>query len=137
VAPHTSITVEPSTGPAPGKRAPRTASVATPTIRGITTEAGSAHQVIPTFSTGWVEYTIPTAGANAEDMRLSYDGHLFFEEDGGFLGELDPAADKFTEWAVPFPNSGYYNIALAGNALWFAEAGTFAPVPTKVGVLLW
>jgi virginiamycin B lyase len=80
--------------------------------------------------------TIPTPGANAEDMRLDGRGDLFFEEDGGKLGVLAPASGTVVEYVIPSPNSGYYNITLSGPNVWFAEAGAFGPVPTKVGVLL-
>ena len=75
------------------------------------------------------------AVGHAEDMRLDDHGHLYFEEDGGMLGILDPATGNVTEVPIPSPNSGYYNIALADGALWFSEAGAFGPVPTKVGFL--
>ena len=107
----------------------------TPIVKTNTNVAASLHYVTPAKSKGWLEYSIPTPGANAEDMRLSPTGSLFFEEDGGFLGELDPYAGIFVEYPVPSANSGYYNIALGPAALWFSEAGAFAVVPTKVGFL--
>jgi virginiamycin B lyase len=69
-------------------------------------------------------------------MRLDGRGHVFFEEDGGQLGELDPSTGQVVEVPVPSANSGYYNIALVRGTLWFAEAGAFGPMPTKVGFVL-
>ena len=48
---------------------------------------------------------------------------------------LAPATGQVVEYPIPSANSGYYNIALAGGDVWFAEAGAFGPVPTKVCVL--
>ena len=89
----------------------------------------------PVATPGWLAYTIPTPGANAEDMRLDALGHLYFEEDGGKLGVLDPSSGHVVEWPIPSPNSGYYNIALSSAGLLVRRGGAFGPVPTKVGVL--
>ena len=136
-APHTSITVTPSSSVSTRQSFAHTAPLLTPASRTVSSASPTPHQISPVASTGWLEYSIPTPGASAEDMRLDPAGHLFFEEDGGMLGELDPKTGKVVEYPIPSPNSGYYNIALAGRALWFAEAGAFGLVPTKVGVLLW
>ncbi len=134
-APHTSTVVPPDTSPSAHTSTGPTAPSFTPAIPAITAVAPSAHVVVPVASPGWLEYAIPTAGANAEDMRLDAGGDLYFEEDGGKLGVLEPATGHVVEYPIPSADSGYYNIALAGRALWFAEAGAFGPVPTKVGVL--
>lgn len=86
---------------------------------------------------GWIEYPIPTANAEAEDMRVDRQGRVWFEEDAGSLGRLDPFEARFTEYPMPSANSGYYNIALDRRTglLWFTEAGVFAPVTTKIGYL--
>jgi virginiamycin B lyase len=92
--------------------------------------------VRPVGTTGWVEYTVPPAGGNPEDMRVGADGRLYFEDDRGYLGTLMPETGEFVQFKIPSPNSGYYNIALEGGALWFTEAGTAsATTATKIGVL--
>jgi virginiamycin B lyase len=97
----------------------------------------STHVVQPSVTRGWVEYPIPTANAEAEDMRVDCNGRLWFEEDTGLLGSLDPFAARFTEYTIPSTDSGYYNIVLdqKTDLLWFTEAGVFAPVATKIGYL--
>lgn len=97
----------------------------------------TTHIVNPVFTLGWLEYPIPTANAQAEDMRVDLHGRLWFEEDTGQLGMLNPQSATFTEYPIPSVNSGYYNIALDqnDNRLWFTEAGVFAPVTTKIGNL--
>jgi virginiamycin B lyase len=84
-----------------------------------------------------VEYVIPTANTESEDMRVDRFGRLWYEGDTGFLGVLNPYAAVFTQYAIPSINSGYYNVALdqKTNRLWFTEAGAFAAVATKVGNL--
>jgi virginiamycin B lyase len=134
-ASYTSTTVIPNSAIANRSNYGRTTRPSAPVVKTITAVAASVHYVAPAKSTGWLEYPIPTPGANAEDMRISKDGNLFFEEDGGFLGELDPRTGMVAEYPIPSPNSGYYNIALGDGALWFSEAGAFGPVPTKVGLL--
>ena len=102
----------------------------------------ATHPVNPTFTRGWVEYHIPTANAQSEDMRVDRRGRLWFEEDTGLLGMLDAGTATFTEYSIPSPNSGYFNIALDEDEdrdegrLWFTEAGVFAQVPTKIGNLI-
>jgi virginiamycin B lyase len=135
-APHTSVTVPPNASLSSPSAAGRRSAPAASTPPTVTPVAATSSHVTPVASPGWLEYPIPTPGANAEDMRIGALGQLYFEEDGGKLGVLDPASGHVVEYPIPSPDSGYYNIALAGDALWFAEAGAFGPVPTKVGVLL-
>ncbi len=134
-APYTSITVKPTSAVSSESSYGRTTPPTSAPVKTSTSVTPSSHYVTPTKSTGWLEYTIPTVGANAEDMRLSQTGALFFEEDGGFLGMLDPRVGEFTEYPIPSANSGYYNIALCDQTLYFSEAGAFGPVATKVGLL--
>lgn len=110
--------------------AARTPGTHTPAVPG-------SHAVHPSVTRGWIEYPIPTAKAEAEDMRVDRKGRLWFEEDAGSIGRLDPLTARFTEYTIPSPNSGYYNIALDRKTglLWFTEAGVFAPVTTKIGYL--
>lgn len=135
VAPHTDAFVTPnaalastSTGSTP-RRTPVRSAVSK------TNEQPSLNLVKPSFTQGWVEFPIPTANAQAEDMRVDQFGRLWFEEDNGKLGNLAPLLSLFTEVAVPSANSGYYNITLNKGQLYFTEAALFAPVPSKVGFL--
>lgn len=91
----------------------------------------------PNFTRGWIEYPIPTADTESEDMRVDCFGRLWYEGDTGFLGVLNPFISVFTQYTIPSENSGYYNIDLdqKSDRLWFTEAGAFAAVPTKVGNL--
>jgi virginiamycin B lyase len=134
-APSTSSVVAPNASSSSPRASGRTHPSFFPAPPASTAVTASFHHVTPVASPGWLEYPIPTPGANAEDMRLDDRGDLFFEEDGGMLGVLVPASGGVTEYPIPSANSGYYNIAIAGGDVWFAEAGAFGPVPTKVGVL--
>jgi virginiamycin B lyase len=99
----------------------------------------STHIVRPSVTRGWIEYPLPTENAMVEDMRVDRNGRLWFEDDNGLLGTLDPLVARFTEYTIPSANSGYYNVELDQNQktglFWFSEAGAFGPVPTKVGYL--
>lgn len=137
VAPHSDETVAPDTRKATGQSAPSTRTVS---ARALSTQAAASpvvHTVQPVVTRGWIEFPLPTANAEAEDMRVDVFGNVWFEEDAGFLGRLDPYAARFTEYAIPSANSGYYNIAMdaRNGRLWFTEAGVFAPVTTKIGYL--
>jgi virginiamycin B lyase len=135
-APHTDFTVTPLRGAAaerstPGSHlhaggAPRVA--ATPVTPRLT-------RVTPSRTPGWTEYPIPFPNANAGDLRVDKSGRLWFEEDAGQIGVLDPAALTITEYPLPTQGNGYYNIEIDSRGrIWITEAGYFAP-PSKVGVL--
>lgn len=136
-APHEDEIVAPNAKPAGKVAAPvtRTVTARAPATR--TLVASTAHVVQPIVTPGWIEYPLPTANAEAEDMRTDRHGRLWFEEDAGLLAVLEPRSARITEYPIPSPDSGYYNIALDhfSGALWFTEAGVFAPVPTRIGYL--
>jgi virginiamycin B lyase len=136
-APHTDSVVSPSTFTASNQIAnvPRSNPIRTPGTN--TPVPPSTHLVKPNITPGWVEYPVPTSGAMVEDMRVDILGRLWFEEDNGLLGILNPYIAQFTEYTIPSPDSGYYNVALdqTNGDLWFSEAGAFATVDTKVGFL--
>lgn len=137
VAPHTDEVV------APNAHAGVSSSSGVPVTRygkqtGVpTTEAPAVNTAKPSFTLGWIEYPIPTANTESEDMRVDPSGRLWYEGDTGYLGVLNPVTAVFTQYAVPSTDSGYYNITLdhLTGKLWFSEAGAFAAVPTKVGNL--
>lgn len=137
VAPHSDEVVVPDTLRASTQVA-SVARLAAGRTPGTNTQVTPGAQTVrPSVTQGWIEYPIPTANAEAEDMRVDRQGRVWFEEDVGLLGRLDPFEARFTEYAMPSANSGYYNIALdkRSDRLWFTEAGVFAPVTTKVGYL--
>jgi len=135
-APHADLTVTPLRSPSARSRTPGTrphagggphvaATPVTPTLTPVT----------PRTSPGWIEYPIPFAGANAGDMRVDAAGRLWFEEDAGQIGVLDPAALTIAEYPLPTQGNGYYNIELDHHGrIWITEAGFFAP-PSKIAVL--
>jgi virginiamycin B lyase len=107
-------------------------------IAGTKTPVTPMHGFVkPRLTLGWIEYTIPTANAEAEDMRIDRLGRVWFEEDVGLVGILNPYLGSFTEFTIPSKDGGYFGVALDQNRqeLWFTEAGIFAPVTTKVGHL--
>lgn len=137
LAPHTDEVVKPGRLPASNQVSSVSRAVTGPDQSTNTSVSPGVHQAQVSVTQGWIEYPIPTADAEAEDMRVDRDGGLWFEEDKGLLGRLDPWTARFTEYNIPSPDSGYYNIVLdkKSHALWFTEAGVFAPVMTKIGYL--
>jgi virginiamycin B lyase len=137
VAPHTDEVVAPNSqvGSSSSARARATNFGRQSGVR--TPETPTINFVRPNLTPGWIEYVIPTANTESEDMRVDQFGRLWYEGDTGFLGVLNPYAAVFTQYAIPSVNSGYYNITLnqTTNRLWFTEAGAFGAVPTKVGNL--
>lgn len=134
-APHTDAVVGPKSNPAGFSSASAARVKPGPTSGTPTQVAASVHTVQPSFTPGWIEYQIPSANAQAEDMRTDLYGRLWFEEDNGAVGVLNRLTGTFNEYTVPSQNSGYYNIVLdlLRNKMWFTEAGAFGAVPTKIG----
>ena len=137
VAPHSDDVVAPNAHSASSQVAAAPRNTTARESGTNTPEAPSIHTVKPSVTPGWIAYPIPTANADAEDMRVDRQGRVWFEEDAGSLGRLDPREARFTEYTIPSVNSGYYNVALnkLTDVLWFTEAGVFAPVTTKIGYL--
>ncbi|PYQ55406.1 MAG: antibiotic hydrolase [Acidobacteria bacterium] len=135
-APHTDFTVTPLRGAAAEQSTPGThlhagggphvaATPVTPRLTAVT----------PSRTPGWIEYPIPFPDANAGDLRVDASGRLWFEEDAGQIGVLDPVALTITEYPLPTQGNGYYNIEIDPHGrIWITEAGFFAP-PSKVAVL--
>lgn len=137
LAPHTDEVVQPNTLPANNQMASVSSTVTGPDQSSNATVPPDIHTAKPSVTQGWIEYPIPAVDAEAEDMRVDRHGRVWFEEDKGLLGRLDPRTARFSEYTIPSPDSGYYNIVLdqKADALWFTEAGVFAQVPTKIGYL--
>ena len=136
-APHSDDTVVPNAHTASSQVA-SVSRITTPRpISTNTQEPPSVHTVRPSVTKGWIAFPIPTADAEAEDMRVDRQGRVWFEEDAGLLGRLNPLEARFTEYTIPSVDSGYYNISLdkQTDLPWFTEAGVFAPVTTKIGYL--
>lgn len=135
-APHTDFTVTPLRGAAAEQSTPGThlhagggphvaATPVTPRLTAVT----------PSRTPGWIEYPIPFANANAGDLRTDPSGRLWFEEDAGQIGVLDPVALTITEYPLPTPGNGYFNIEIDPRGrIWITAAGFFAP-PSNVAVL--
>jgi virginiamycin B lyase len=135
-APHNDFTAVPLSGASVGESAPGShlhaggapRVAATPVIPRLT-------RVTPSRTPGWIEYPIPLANANAGDLRVDPAGRLWFEEDAGQIGVLDPVALTIREYPLPTQGNGYYNIEIDHKGrIWITEAGYFAP-PSKVAVL--
>ena len=136
-APHSDDTVVPNAHTASSQVA-SVSRITTPRpISTNTQEPPSVHTVRPSVTKGWIAFPIPTADAEAEDMRVDRQKRVWFEEDAGLLGRLNPLEARFTEYTIPSVDSGYYNISLdkQTDLPWFTEAGVFAPVTTKIGYL--
>jgi virginiamycin B lyase len=137
LAPHSDEVVSPGSRDA-SKSGVTVRSAGSGPATGVQTAVAPANAVVrPRLTLGWIEYTIPTANALSEDMRIDRLGRVWFEGDSGLLGVLNPYIGSFTEYTIPSADSGYYDIALDQNKqeLWFTEAGVFAPVTTKIGHL--
>jgi len=137
VAPHTDETAKPATRAA--SRQPATIK-ATVTARAAPTHAPappSTSEVKPKVTRGWIEYPLPIANANAEDMRVDSYGRVWFEQDAGYIGMLDPKARRIAQYTITPANSGYYNIALEQRAglLWVTEAGGSGAAATGIASL--
>ncbi|WP_158944374.1 antibiotic hydrolase, partial [Granulicella sp. S190] len=137
LAPHSDAVVSPSSNSA-GNNAVNVRPANSAPIGGVKTPVTPQNAFVkPRLTLGWVEFTIPTANAQSEDMRIDRLGRVWFEGDTGLLGILNPYLGSFTEYTIPTTNGGYFDIALDQNKqeLWFTEAGIFAAVTTKVGHL--
>jgi len=136
-APHTDSTVTPLHGASAGQSTagPHPHAGGAPHAAATTSVTPRTTAVTPSTTPGWIEYPIPFAGANAGDLRIDPSGRLWFEEDAGQIGVLDPAALTITEYPLPTQGNGYYNIEIDHHGrIWITEAGFFAP-PSKVAVL--
>jgi virginiamycin B lyase len=135
-APHTDLTVTPLGGASAGQSTPGAHLHAGGAPRAAATPvAPRLTPVTPSRTPGWIEYPIPLANANAGDLRVDASGRVWFEEDAGQIGVLDPAALTITEYPLPTQGNGYYNIEIDHHGrIWITEAGFFAP-PSKVAVL--
>ena len=70
------------------------------------------------------EYTLPDPGARPRRIAISPDDMIWYTDfPRGFLGRLDPATGKVTEWQSPSgPKSEPYGIVFTRGALWYNES---------------
>ncbi len=135
-APHTDLTVVPTHGHPAAVRTPGVHRHAGGGPRAATTPTPPRiTPVVPVATPGWIEYPIPSPDSNTGDLRLDASGRLWFEEDAGQIGVLDPAKLTIAEYRLPTAGNGYYNIEIDHQGrIWVTEAGFFAP-PSKIALL--
>ena len=71
------------------------------------------------------EYPLPDPGARPRRIAIGPDDIVWYTDFArGFLGRLDPASGKVTEWQSPSgPKSEPYGIVFTKGALWYNESG--------------
>lgn len=79
------------------------------------------------------EWSVPTVGAEIEEIALDSKGNLWFAEQGNSsfnpiankVGKLDPANGTITEYTSPTPKSRPAGITVASDdTIWFSEHAT-------------
>src|SRR6266511_1526560 len=87
------------------------------------------------------EYSLPNPDARPCRLAISPDDMIWYSDFArGFLGRLDPATGKVTEWPSPSgPKSEPYGIVFTKGAVWYVETFAkpnglvrFDPKPEKV-----
>jgi virginiamycin B lyase len=70
------------------------------------------------------EYPLPDPGARPRRLAISPDDMIWYTDFArGFLGRLDVATGKVTEWQSPSgPKSEPYGIVFTKGALWYNES---------------
>ena len=70
------------------------------------------------------EYALPDSGARPRRIAIDADDMVWYTDfSRGYLGRLDPATAKVTEWPSPSgPKSQPYGIAYTKGALWYCES---------------
>jgi virginiamycin B lyase len=70
------------------------------------------------------EYTLPDPGARPRRIAIDDQDIIWYTDFArGFLGRLDPATGKVTEWASPSgPKSEPYGIVFTKGAFWYNES---------------
>jgi len=71
------------------------------------------------------EYLLPDPGARPRRIVIGPDDMVWYTDFArGFLGRLDPASGKVTEWQSPSgPKSEPYGIVFTKGAFWYNESG--------------
>jgi virginiamycin B lyase len=70
------------------------------------------------------EYTLPDPGARPRRVTITGDDIVWYTDYArGYLGKLDPATGKVTEWQSPSgPKSGPYGISAIKDVIWYSES---------------
>ena len=70
------------------------------------------------------EYELPNPAARPRRLAITPDDAVWYTDFArGFLGRLDPATGKVTEWQSPSgPKSAPYGIVFTKGALWYSES---------------
>src|SRR5262249_36041619 len=70
------------------------------------------------------EYTLPDPAARPRRVAITGDDQVWYTDYArGYLGRLDPATGKVTEWPSPSgPKSGPYGISAIKGVIWYSES---------------
>jgi len=70
------------------------------------------------------EYALPNAASRPRRIAITSDDAIWYSDfSRGYIGRLDPATGKVTEWASPSgPKSEPYGIAVIDDIIWYVEA---------------
>src|SRR5260370_17868216 len=76
-----------------------------------------------------VEYPLPRAKAFPHDPAVGADGIVWYtDQANSYIGRLDPATGKVTDYATPTPTSGPHGIVVAPDGAG-GSTPTFPPRP--------
>ena len=72
------------------------------------------------------EYTLPDPASRPRRIAITSDDIIWYSDySRGFLGRLDPATGKVTEWQSPSgPKSAPYGISAINDIIWYSESET-------------
>jgi len=70
------------------------------------------------------EYTLPDPAARPRRIAMTSDDIVWYTDySRGYLGRLDPATGKVTEWQSPSgPKSAPYGISAISDVIWYSES---------------
>jgi len=70
------------------------------------------------------EYKLPDPGARPRRIAITSDDVVWYSDYArGYLGRLDPATGKVSEWPSPSgPKSAPYGISAIHDVLWYSES---------------
>jgi virginiamycin B lyase len=71
------------------------------------------------------EYKLPNPASRPRRIAITGDDMVWYSDySRGFLGRLDPATGKVTEWPSPSgPKSEPYGISAISDVIWYSESG--------------
>jgi virginiamycin B lyase len=72
------------------------------------------------------EDPLPDAAARPRRIAITSDDIVWYSDySRGYLGRLDPASGKVTEWPSPSgPKSEPYGISAINDVIWYSESGS-------------